>query len=138
MVEDQTIDGTGQVVERDPDVVGMLIYTPQGRVAVQIMYRKGRPTVTSSQDVPSTGVGLGNIRWSAEAARAAIDTYDAYFGTYEVNLAKHTVTHHILAELRPYGVGAHYERRFEFHDGELWLTPTAPEEHWRVVWKRLR
>jgi len=58
-------------------------------MAVQLMYQ-GRPGVSTADDVPSRGVGLGHVGWSAEDARAAIDTYDAYFGTYEVDSPRST------------------------------------------------
>jgi hypothetical protein len=138
MVEDQALDAQGNVVERDRDVAGVITYTAEGRVAVQIMYKHGRPTVSTAHDVASTGTGLGQIKWPADAARAAIDTYDAYFGTFEVDAARQIVTHHALGELRPNGVGASYRRKFEFHGDELWLSPADPGEHWRVVWRRVR
>jgi hypothetical protein len=136
-VEDQGLGPEGEVVARDTTVAGLLIYTPEGRMAVQLMYR-GRPGVSTANDVPSTGVGLGHVGWSAEDARAAIDTYDAYFGAYEVDSEHNIVTHMVVGELRPPGVGARYGRRFELRGDELWLTPEDPAEGWRVVWRRVR
>jgi hypothetical protein len=127
-----------EIVARDRDVVGMIVYSPEGRMAVQIMYRRGRPVVSAKKDVVSTGLGLGEIRWSAEDARAAIDTYDAYFGTYEVDREQSIVTHHVLGELRPPGVGARYRRRYELRGDDLWLSSTDSKERWRIVWRRVR
>lgn len=138
MVEEQDLDAQGQVRATDRDVSGMLVYTTEGRVAVQIMYRHGRPTVSTANDVESTGLGLGNVRWGAEAAQATIDTYDAYFGTYAVDAPKGLVTHRVMGELRPPGLGAQYERRFEFHGDELWLSSPDPKQHWRIVWRRVK
>ena len=76
--------------------------------------------------------------WDADDARTAIDTYDAYFGTYEVDPERDLVTHVVVGELRPPGVGARYGRRFELRGDELWLTPEDPSEGWRVVWRRVR
>lgn len=137
-VEDQTVDAHGHVVARDRDIVGLLVYTPGGRMAVQLMYRKGRPVVSGKDDVASDGVGLGHIGWSGADAKAAIDTYDAYFGSYTVDAARRTVVHHVHGELRPYGVGTRYERRYELRGDELWLTPGEPGLHWRAVWRRVR
>jgi hypothetical protein len=136
-VEDQGLGPDGEVVARDTTVMGLLVYTPEGRMAVQLMYQ-GRPEVSTTNDEVSTGVGLGRIRWDAEDARAAIDTYDAYFGRYEIDPDRNLVTHVVEGELRPPGVGARYGRRFEFHGDELWLTPENPAEGWRVVWRRVR
>jgi hypothetical protein len=136
-VEDQGLGPDGKVVARDTTVMGLLVYTPEGRMAVQLMYQ-ARPEVSTANDEVSTGVGLGRIRWDAEDARAAIDTYDAYFGRYEIDPDRNLVTHVVEGELRPPGVGARYGRRFEFHGDELWLTPENPAEGWRVVWRRVR
>jgi ketosteroid isomerase-like protein len=136
-VEDQGLGPDGEVVAREA-VKGLLVYTPEGRMAVQLMYQ-GRPEVSTANDeVSTTGVGLGRIGWDAEDARAAIDTYDAYFGSYEIDRDRNLVTHVVVGELRPPGVGARYGRRFEFHGDELWLTPENPAEGWRVVWRRVR
>lgn len=137
MVEDQELDTAGQVVARDRDVVGLLVYSPDGRVAVQIMYRRGRPTVSTANDIASTGVGLGHIQWSLDEARTAIDTYDAYFGTYVVDAARGRVTHHVTGELRPSATAASYQRQYELHDDQLWLRSADPSERWRVVWRRV-
>ena len=138
MVEEQEIDSKGSVVARDRDVVGMLVYTPEGRMAVQIMYKHGRPTVSTTNDVESMGLGMGHVRWGAEGAQAAIDTYDAYFGTYVVDAQRNRVTHRVIGELRPPGMGANYERQFEFRNDELWLSSPDPAQHWRIVWRRVR
>ena len=138
IVEDQTVDAQGQVVARDRDVAGLLVYTPEGRMAVQLMYRNGRPAVTGGDDTPSVGVGLGHIGWRGAVAKAASDPSDADVGTYTVDAARRTVVHHVHGELRPYGVGMRYERRYELRGDELWLTPGEPGLHWRTVWKRVR
>jgi len=137
MVEEQDIDARGGIRARDRDVVGMLVYAPEGRMAVQIMYKHGRPTVSTASDVESAGLGMGHVRWGAEASQAAIDTYDAYFGTYVIDAQRNRVTHIVMGELRPPGVGARYERQFEFHDDELWLSSPDPAQHWRIVWRRV-
>ena len=138
MVEEQETDAQGRVVARDRDVVGMLVYTAEGRMAVQIMYRHGRPPVSTANDVESTGLGLGHVAWSAEALRATIDTYDAYFGTYVVDAQRNLVTHRVMGELRPPGLEAQYERHFQLQDDELWLSSPEPTQHWRSVWRRVR
>ena len=138
MVEEQDIASKGSILARDRDVVGMLVYTPEGRMAIQIMYKHGRPTVSTASDVESTGLGMGHVRWGAEAAQSAIDTYDAYFGTYLVEARRNMVTHRVMGELRPPGMGENYERQFEFHNDELWLSSPDPAQHWRIVWRRVR
>lgn len=138
MVEEQEVDASGKVTARDRDVVGLLVYTPEGRMAVQIMYRRGRPTVSTANDVVSIGLGLGQIRWDVEAARAIIDTYDAYFGTYVVDAPRRRVIHRVMGELRNSELGANRERQYELHDDELWLRSSDPVQRWRIVWRRVR
>jgi hypothetical protein len=138
MIEEQEIDPQGNVTARDRDVTGMLVYTAAGRMAVQIMYKHGRPTVSTAGDDEATGLGMGHVRWGAEASQAAIDTYDAYFGTYVVDVERNRVTHQVVGELRPPGVGAKYERQFELHGDELWLRSPDPRQHWRIIWRRVQ
>lgn len=58
-----------------PQPKGMLIYTRDGHMSVQLMY-------------PKSAQPLSN-----EYAR---DDYEASFGSYDVNEATHTLTHHVL------------------------------------------
>ena len=73
---------------------------------------------------------------------AASGGYDAYFGTYEVDAARHTVTHHLLAALSPGDVGRTLTRRFFLRGDTLIIafdtrrvdgTPVTR----RVVWRRV-
>ena len=67
-----------------------------------------------------------------------VETYDAYFGTYDVDQAQHLVTHHVEGELRPNLVGAAYQRRYEVDGDRLLLSSANPAERWRVVWERVK
>ena len=58
-----------------PQPIGMLVYTSDGHVSVQLMY-------------PKAASGLTN--------EYVLDGYEASFGSFEVNEAEHTVTHHVL------------------------------------------
>jgi hypothetical protein len=109
----------------------MLVYTPGGRMAVQIMAlpRPVVPRVPGGPDLVTA--------WSGEQARTVVETYDAYFGTYEVDDALKIVTHHVQGELRPSLVGSAYGRRFSFEGGNLVLSSASPEEHWRIIWQRV-
>src|SRR5207244_9365439 len=57
----------------NPQPKGMLIYTRDGHMSVQLMYPKS-PTTQSNQYV--------------------LDGYEASFGSYDVAEARHTLTHH--------------------------------------------
>jgi hypothetical protein len=138
MSEEQELNAQDSVIARERNVSGLLVYTSEGRVAVQIMYRRGRPIVSTKNDEPVAGIGMGRVRWGADAARAVIDTYDAYFGTYVVDDQRHVVIHHAIGAMRPPGVGARFERQFAVHGDELWLRATDPAQRWRIIWRRVR
>jgi Lipocalin-like domain len=128
---EETIDSAGRTIASNP-ATGVLVYTPEGRVAVQIVVLP-RPVV------PAVPEGPGNVNaWDAEQARKVIETYDAYFGTYEADEVNHTVTHHVQGELRPNLDGAVFRRRYQINGDRLTLRSTDPRETWRVVWKRVR
>lgn len=112
--------------------MGTIIYTPEGRVATQSMVLP-RPVV------PPVPEGPGQVTaWAPEQVRQVVETYDAYFGTYEVDETTHVVTHHVEGELRPNHVGASYRRRYEVDGDRLVLSSANPDERWRVVWERVR
>lgn len=127
----ETTDSAGRTIESSRPV-GMIIYTAEGRMAVQIMVLP-RPLV------PPVPEGPDEVNaWSSEQTRRVVETYDAYFGTYEVDTVRHIVTHHVEGELRPNYVGAAYARRYEVDGDRLLLSATKPDEHWRVVWDRVK
>lgn len=124
-------DSAGRPIE-SPRAVGTIIYTREGRMATQSM-------VVPRPVVPTVPEGPGEVAaWSPEQVRQVVETYDAYFGTYDVDEAKHIVTHHVEGELRPNLVGAAYQRRYEVDGDRLLLSSGNPDEHWRVVWERVK
>jgi hypothetical protein len=92
---------------------GMLIYTRDGHMSVQLMYPE---TVLSNEYV--------------------LKGYEASFGSYDVNETAHTVTHHVQGSItRDLLVGKDLPRKFEFTpDGRLVIRSTRPDEHWFVTW----
>jgi len=124
-------DSAGRPIA-SPRAVGTISYTAGGRMATQSMVFP-RPVV------PPVPNGPGDVSaWSPEQARQVVESYDAYFGSYELDEASHTVTHHIEGELRPDHVGDSYLRHYEVDGDRLVLSPTDPTEHWRVVWERVK
>jgi len=98
-----------------PQPKGMLIYTRDGHMSVQLMYP------------PSAG-SLSN--------EYVLKGYEASFGTYDVDEVAHTVTHHVQGSItRDLLVGKDLPRRYEFtSDGHLIIRSTRPDEHWSVTW----
>ena len=93
---------------------GLIIYDASGYMSVQFM-RDPRPVFTTmySQAMP-------------DEVRKAYQGYFAYFGTYEVNVEKRLITHHLRGSLRPEEVGIDYERYFRVDGDRLFLTMTVP------------
>jgi Lipocalin-like domain len=99
-----------------PQPKGMLIYTRDGHMSVQLMYPKSE-TALSNEYVQ--------------------DGYEASFGSYDVDDATHTVTHHVQGSVtRELLVGKDLPRVYQFTaDGHLIIKSARPDEHWSVTWK---
>ena len=96
--------------------VGMLIYTRDGHMSVQLMYPK------SSSSLSNEYVRNG---------------YEASFGSYDINEATHTVTHHVQgSNTGDLLIGKDLPRIFQFSaDGRLVIRSARPDEHWSVTWE---
>jgi hypothetical protein len=99
-----------------PQPAGMLIYTRDGHISVQLMYPKSAKSISNEY---------------------VLNDYEASFGTYTVDEAAHTVTHHVLgSNTRDLIVGKDLPRAYQFTpDGHLIIHSTNPEEHWSVTWE---
>jgi hypothetical protein len=130
--EDRTPDGR---IVPEPnlgsDALGLLFYDRLGNVAAQLMRRSRSADVgRSTQPIPQDASNSGSA-----------DGYDAYFGTYTLDLQSHTVTHHLVGALLPGDVGRSLTRHFEVPGSELRLWfETARASGQRVVrtllWRR--
>jgi hypothetical protein len=99
---------------RATDVIGMLLYSRDGHMSVQLMF-------------PPSASDLSNDYVK--------DGYEASFGSYDVNEQAHTVTHHVQGSITPGLLGKDLPRQFQFSDGRLIITSTRPDEHWSVAWE---
>jgi hypothetical protein len=65
------------------------------------------------------------------------DGYEASFGSFEVDEAAHTLTHHVQGSVtRELIVGKDLPRHYQFtDDGHLIIRSTRPDEHWSVTWE---
>jgi Lipocalin-like domain len=97
--------------------VGMLIYTRDGHMSVQLMYPKSSAGALSNEYVDNG--------------------YEASFGRYDINETTHTVTHHVQgANTRDLLVGKDLPRVYLFStDGHLVIKSARPDEHWSVTWE---
>ncbi|MGH9501784.1 MAG: lipocalin-like domain-containing protein [Terriglobales bacterium] len=110
-LEDQGADGR---LTQGTDRKGILIYTRDGHMSVQLMLPESESGV--SNDYVKQG-------------------YEASFGSYDVDEAEHTVTHHVQGSVTRGLVGKDLPRAFQFSDGRLIIKSTRPDEHWSVVWE---
>jgi hypothetical protein len=96
--------------------VGMLVYTSDGHMSVQLMYPKSEHSL--SNEYVQNG-------------------YEASFGTYDVHPAAHTVTHHVEgSNTRERLTGKDLPRVYQFDSkGQLIIKSARPDEHWSVTWE---
>ncbi len=100
---------------------GIIIYDPYGHMACQVAPDRA---VTKAGDKPT-----------GDEAKAALDGYIAYFGSYSVDEKARTVTHHRAGSVQP-GDKGDLVRGYEFVGDRLVLRPigTATE----VMWERIK
>jgi hypothetical protein len=139
-IADQELDQENKVCKQDTAVSGLLIYTNDGKMSVQLLWRKTRgPLFNDSimeQDGRSAGLGLGFNTWNLDQTRRIIDSYDAYFGIYDVDWDKKIVTHTITGNFRPERPGFSYKRAFRIKDDTLFLKSTDTTKRWQIAWLR--
>jgi len=100
------------------DCTGLLVYTRDGHMSVQVMYRNAQ---AASQSGP---------------VQYAQGGYEASFGTYVVNERTHTFTFHVEGAMVRSLIGKDLARAYEFSGRQLIVKSTDPNEHWRVTWER--
>jgi len=104
--------GAGGKVTRITNRKGMLLYTRDGHMSVQLMYPEAKSAL--SNEYVQSG-------------------YEASFGSYEVNKESHTVTHHLDGSITRALVGKELRRVYWFSDGHLIIKSARPDEHWPVA-----
>jgi hypothetical protein len=92
------------------NMVGVLNYDGEGNMCAQLM-RPDRPAFAINDQMKGT----------PEEVKSAFEGYISYFGTYEVNKEKGTVTHHVKGSLFPNWLGSDQIRFFEFSGNRLAL-----------------
>lgn len=139
-IADQQLDRSGNVVDEDKNVDGLLVYTPTGQMAVQLVWFSVRqPLITDTvmnADGVTPGIGLGINNWSDKENRTWIDSYDAYFGEYVIDEKNQIVTHRINGNLRPEKKFKEYKRSYQLKGDTLYLKSTDPAMEWRTIWIR--
>ena len=109
---------------------GILMYDANGYMYVLLM-RHGRSKFVSGDPFGST----------SEELKEAFEGFDAYCGTYELDIDYGIVTHHVEGALFPNWEGTDQKRFFEISDDRLVIkTPPIPAlgTEWvlSLVWDR--
>jgi len=108
-------DADGRLHKADCD--GMLVYTRDGHLSVQVMYRNP-PSESKSAPVQYAQGG-----------------YEASYGRYEIN-DEQTFTFHVEGALVRTLVGKDLKRTYELSGTQLIVRSSDSNEHWRVTWER--
>lgn len=96
--------------------LGMLIYTRDGHMSVQLMYPKSA---------------------NAQSNEYVQDGYEASFGSYDIDESTHVLTHHVQgSNTRDLLVGKDLPRVYQLSpDGHLIIKSVRSDEHWSVTWE---
>jgi len=112
------------------DAVGILMYDANGHFSAQVM-RSDRPAFASGDPFEGT----------PKEIKSAFEGFIAYYGAYEVNQEKGTLTHHVEGSSFPNWVGTEQKRFFEFSGNRL--TASTPPILWGgqyitavLIWER--
>ena len=108
-------DAAGKV--HRADCTGLLVYTRDGHMSVQVMYRSGQ-----------TGSGAAPVQYAQGG-------YEASFGKYEIE-DDHTFTFHVEGALVRTLIGKDLKRVYELSGNQLIVKSPETNEHWRVPWRR--
>lgn len=98
------------------DCTGLLVYTRDGHMLVQVMYRNAQG-----------GNGTAPVQYAQGG-------YEASFGRYEIDDA-HTFTYHVDGALVRALIGKDLKRIYELDGNQLIVKSPDSKEHWRVAWE---
>ena len=104
-------DGVRQAFPLGENTQGLIMYDDIGNMSAQLMSKERvRFSARVPQEIPLQ-----------EIARAYHE-YTSYFGTYTLDVAAGTITHHVKGALAPQWIGGDQLRYFEFDGENLRLT----------------
>src|SRR5688572_18721358 len=129
LVAEETRDPNGQIVP-GPNAAsggrfGYITYDPAGYVGVTIAWSK-RPAFRGKASTP-------------DEARAAMTSYNSYWGSFAVNEARGTVTHQTFGAVSPPFAGTDQVRGFTIAGNRLTLRPPnlANGDQRTLTWERV-
>lgn len=110
---------------------GLLVYDGGGNMSAHVM-RNDRPLFAAKDAAHGTDAEV----------RAAFEGHDSYFGTYTIDQAAQTVTHHVRGASYPNWIGSDQLRHFKFDRSRLQLS-TPPlvfggqSLKYVLIWERI-
>ena len=113
-LEEEGVDGK----VHKADCTGMLVFSSDGHMSVQVMYRN-----------PEGGGEGGPVQYAQGG-------YEASFGRYEVDDRAHTFSYHVDGALVRTLVGKDFTRVYELSGKRLVVKSASPNERWSVTWER--
>jgi len=113
-LEEPVADGT----VHSADCTGLLVFTRDGHMTVQVMYRD-----------PQTGTAAGSVQYAQGG-------YEASFGRFTVDPRAGRFTYHVEGALVRSLVGKDLVRQFELSGKRLVVRSANANEQWRVTWER--
>ena len=111
----ETQDADGKTHRADS--TGLLVFTRDGHMSVQVMERNPPAHTTAASEQYSQG------------------GYEASFGSYQINESTHTFTYHVEGALVRSLIGKGLPRAFELYGNQLIVKSTHPDEHWKAIWE---
>jgi hypothetical protein len=105
---------------------GCLIYTEQGYVSAQLGYPQIRKFESENK-----------LKATNKEIRFAFDTFDSYYGKYEIDKENEIIRHHIEFSLFPNWIGTTLERSYKFINDHLELKAVGEAEkiEYTLKWK---
>jgi hypothetical protein len=99
------------------DSTGLLVFTSDGHMSVQVMERNPPAQTAALPDQYSRG------------------GYEASFGTFKIDEGTHTFTYHVEGALVRTLIGKDLPRAFQLSGNQLIVNSTDPKEHWQATWE---
>jgi hypothetical protein len=118
------------------DSTGIIVYDSSGWMSVHIVAPH-----REASEIPASRVSSVSTAQDARLKAAAFDTYYAYFGTWDLDQARSTVTHHVQSSLIPAETGLSYTQTVTLENGRLVFTGYGEDKGEktvrRKVWERI-
>jgi hypothetical protein len=99
------------------DCTGLLVYTRDGHMSVQVMYRNQQ-----------AGTNAAPVQYAQGG-------YEASFGRYEIDERARNFTFHVEGALVRALIGKNLTRVYDFSGKQLIVKSSSLDEHWTVAWE---